>query len=46
MVKAKIDAGICGYQTEVQAEIKDNYQVELKIESECQHIQKLAKVLK
>lgn len=42
MAKAIIDAGICGYETIVEAEKQDSYQVTLHIQSECQHIQKLA----
>ena len=42
MAKAQIEAGICGFSTQVEAEAGENYQVKLKIESECQHIQKLA----
>lgn len=42
MAKAIIDAGICGYQTTVEAEKQENYQVKLHIQSDCQHIQKLA----
>ena len=45
MAKARIEAGICGHFAEVEAEADDNYQVKVKIESSCQHIQKLAENL-
>lgn len=46
MAKAKIEAGICGFHTVVEAEAGEDYQVYLKIESDCKHIQKLAEDLK
>jgi len=48
MAKAKIEAGNCGFTTHVEAEADpdDQYNVKLKIESNCQHIQKLAADLK
>ena len=46
MAKAKIDAGICGHTTTVEALLKENYQVLLEIQSDCKHIQKLAENLK
>ncbi len=42
MAKANIEAGNCGFHTRVEAEALENYQVKLKIESDCKHIQKLA----
>lgn len=42
MAKALIEAGNCGYHAEVEAVMGHNYQVSLKIESDCPHIQKLA----
>lgn len=45
MAKAKIDAGICGHHTTVHAVPKENYIVELNIESDCKSIQKLAEHL-
>lgn len=45
MAKARIEAGICGHYAEVEAEADSNYQVKIKIESSCQHIQKLAENL-
>jgi len=46
MAKANIEAGICGFHTTVEAEVQDKYQVTLKIESDCKHIQKLAAELR
>jgi len=46
MAKSTIEAGICGFHTSVEAEAGDDYQVQLKIESDCKHIQKLAEDLK
>jgi len=45
MAKAIIDAGNCGYHTTVEANIIKDYQVGLKIDSDCKHIQKLAENL-
>ena len=45
MAKARIEAGICGHTAEVEAEADQNYQVKVKIESSCKHIQKLAENL-
>lgn len=44
MAKAKIEAGSCGFQAyvEAKADPEDNYNIQLKIESDCKHIQKLA----
>jgi len=46
MAKANIEAGNCGFHTTVEAEVGDEYQVTLKSESDCKHIQKLAEDLK
>lgn len=46
MPKAKIDAGICGHTTTVEARLKEKYQIELQIQSNCKHIKKLAENLK
>jgi hypothetical protein len=46
MAKVEIDAGICGHTTSVNAQLKEKYQVELEILSDCKHIQKLAENLK
>ena len=42
MAKARIEAGNCGYHAEVEAVMGENYQVGIKIESDCPHIQKMA----
>lgn len=42
MAKSRIEAGICGFTTKVEAQADDSYNVQLKIESDCKHIQKLA----
>jgi hypothetical protein len=46
MAKAKINSGICGFGAEVETTAGENYLVNLKIESECPAIQKLAAELK
>lgn len=46
MTNAKIDAGICGFHTNVEAEALENYRVKLTIKSECPDIQNLAENLK
>lgn len=46
MAKAHIEAGACGFHTDVEAQVEGKYQVALKIESGCKHIQKLAEDLK
>lgn len=42
MARAHIEAGNCGFHTDVEATRGEKYQVSLKIESGCKHIQKLA----
>ena len=46
MAKAKIDAGICGEKTTVEATKLEDYRVALKFESSCPHILKVAEELK
>jgi hypothetical protein len=46
MAKTKINSGICGFGAEVEAMAGENYHVNLKIDSECPAIQKLAEELK
>lgn len=41
-VRAEVFAGICGYTTIIEASRDGNRQVSLKIESDCEHVQKLA----
>ncbi|MGQ9631286.1 MAG: DUF6951 family protein [bacterium] len=45
MAKVKIDAGICGFVTEVVAESEDMQYVALRVESPCPNVQKLAEEL-
>lgn len=42
MAQAHIKAGICGYETDVEAEAGEVYRVTLRIRSDCPAIQKLA----
>ncbi|MEA2007915.1 MAG: hypothetical protein U9O54_02250 [Chloroflexota bacterium] len=46
MASVKIDSGICGFHTQVEAESLENYKVKLSIESDCPDIQNLAENLK
>ena len=45
MAKAEICSGVCGFTTVVEAQKNGSEQVELKIESECKGIQRLAEEL-
>jgi hypothetical protein len=45
MAKAEICSGICGFTTTVDAEMNGSGQVELKIESNCKAIERLANEL-
>lgn len=45
MAEAKIMAGICGFNTEVKAELNDDGMVTLEIISNCPHIQKMSAAL-
>jgi len=42
MVKAHINSGVCGFQTEVTATADDSYEVTLVITSECKRVQRFA----
>ena len=42
MTQATIQAGICGFTTHVKAESPDEQNVELSIDSDCEHIRELA----
>ena len=44
--KAKIEAGICGFVTEVTAEAPDDQMVSLAIKSDCEKITALGEALK
>lgn len=41
----KVDAGICGFKTEINATAKDGMTVEWKIDSSCDIIKELAILL-
>lgn len=41
MTKVKIDPGICGLYTKVEAVTDDGMEVTLKVESECESVQKM-----
>ncbi|APC08441.1 DUF6951 family protein [Neomoorella thermoacetica] len=42
MAKVKVEAGICGFQTEIQAEAPDMFSCDLNINTTCPNIQKIA----
>lgn len=42
MSKVKVEAGVCGFVTEVEALLDDSQKVSLKIESDCPHVMALA----
>lgn len=42
MAKARVNSGICGFTTEINAIADDNYRVLLQITSECALIRRLA----
>lgn len=41
MVKVNIEAGACGFNTQVQAEKGNSYKAKLVVESTCPHVQKI-----
>ncbi len=45
MARVRIDSGVCGFWTTVETEADDMMQVSVKIESNCQHCQALAREL-
>ena len=45
MTKARIDAGICGFITNITASSEDDQNVSFKIVSSCEKIQELAKLI-
>lgn len=45
MVKATINAGVCGFTTLVTADSDDMQNVSFKIESDCENILKLAELI-
>lgn len=42
MSKVKVEAGVCGFVTEVEAILDDSQKVTLSIESDCPHVMALA----
>lgn len=42
MSKVKVEAGVCGFVTEVEALLDDSQKVTLNIESDCPHVMALA----
>src|SRR6056297_1729126 len=46
MTKVRIDAGVCGFITEVTAESDDGQNVRLDFSSTCPHVMKAAESLK
>lgn len=42
MVRTKIEAGICGFVTEIEASSDDNQHVSFKINTNCKNISKIA----
>ncbi len=42
MAKVKVEAGVCGFITEIQTLVNDDQKVTLDIESECPHVMALA----
>ena len=45
MAKVEIDAGICGFKTQVETLMSKKRSCSITIKSSCQHIQKLAEEL-
>ena len=45
MTKARIDAGICGFITNITASSEDDQNVSFKITSDCENIQRLSKLI-
>jgi hypothetical protein len=46
MVKTKIQAGVCGFVTAIEADAPDGQNVLFNITSDCNNITKLAEILK
>ena len=45
MVKAKVEAGICGFVTEIEASSADDQHVSFQVRTDCDKIKKLAEKL-
>lgn len=46
MVKTRINAGICGFHTEIEATSEDSQNVSFNIKTECDKIRNLSKKIK
>jgi hypothetical protein len=46
MIKTEVDAGVCGFTTQIVADSPDMQTVHLNIKSECTDVQKAAEELK
>lgn len=42
MIKVNIESGVCGFITNVQAEMGAKYTAKLTVESNCPHVKKIA----
>lgn len=45
MVKTKVEAGICGFITEIEADSDDEQNVSFKVKTDCEKIKKLSEKL-
>ena len=45
MVKTKVEAGICGFVTEIEANSEDSQHVSFKINTDCEKIENLSEKL-
>ena len=45
MIKTKVDGGICGFITDIEADSEDSQNVKFKISSTCEKIQKMSQKL-
>ena len=45
MVKTKVEAGICGFVTEIEASSEDSQHVSFKVDTDCEKIKNLSENL-
>lgn len=45
MVKTKVEAGVCGFVTEIEAASEDSQNVTFAVKTDCEKISALAKIL-
>ena len=45
MVKTKVEAGICGFVTEIEASSEDSQHVSFKVDTDCEKIKNLSEKL-